>query len=812
MPTEIRNHRDILDAISTIPSISDLLSSHDGHFDYELDLEVIIYGRNYTGKQVGPYVRMFSYQPGEVVTAEGDWGGNTFFFVVSGALDVFVRPPNAGAEIKVAELMPGTQFGEMSVLAGVPRNATMRAPEGGPVVLLEIQRPALRLLRKLGAFSESLDHTYRRYSKDIFIENLSRMIGLERHMIDTLEAFSDYRVFSKHQVLFQENAPIEKLYIITQGWMRRSRTAVKSVTEDYLGCGYCFGLEGARKDDKWPYSITMMGRAEVMVIAISDLRGFPELLEALSGKLAQFAPPAMGSVTDVKPEVEQKITSSQKSLIETGLVDATNLLVIDMDLCIRCGNCSLACHKIHGQSRLTRKGIHITRLKAAGPKPDHSVLSPSVCMHCQAPECLTGCPTGAIGQFGQGEIDIDPKTCIGCGDCATQCPYDAIYMVPRKAKWAENPSFVSKLFRHLKISPDPLPPAVTGEYDLVAVKCNLCSDRTTLNPPGSKTQAYSCEENCPTGALARVNPKEYFTEIGDIQGLLLLDKTHAAGRNVHKPDGAGRWIHMAGITLTLIVTALSVIGVEKYGYGGLIFGSLNMRWMMGLGGLIGTACVMAYSWRRQQYIRRRGRLKYWLISHSYLGAITAILIFLHGGTKWGGWLTSTLMIFFILVVLTGAVGLLCYSTLPHLLTSLEGSPLLLDELKTRRDELRNEISETYLSPSIPVRNLIETRIIPRFISLRYLVRQYIRRDDVDTMVESAKAEFEGAVSELINEKEKRKLLQTIEAAAMLRRVDAIIIIHYILKLWLIPHIVFTSLMLILQLLHIVHVFYYAVRQ
>ena len=34
----------------------------------------------------------------------------------------------------------------------------------------------------------------------------------------------------------------------------------------------------------------------------------------------------------------------------------------------------------------------------------------------------------------------------------------------------------------------PLPPAVETLEDLVAVKCNLCNDRKTLNPPGSKTQ------------------------------------------------------------------------------------------------------------------------------------------------------------------------------------------------------------------------------------------------------------------------------------------------------------------------------------
>ncbi|HEY7545347.1 MAG TPA: cyclic nucleotide-binding domain-containing protein, partial [Blastocatellia bacterium] len=120
MPREHTSRREVINAVKSIESISDLLASHDGHYEYELDLEVNVYGRNYNGKKVGPYLRLLSYDPGEAVISEGDWGGNTFYILVDGSLDVFVK-----GDKKVAELKPGTQFGEMSVLAGVPRNATV---------------------------------------------------------------------------------------------------------------------------------------------------------------------------------------------------------------------------------------------------------------------------------------------------------------------------------------------------------------------------------------------------------------------------------------------------------------------------------------------------------------------------------------------------------------------------------------------------------------------------------------------------------------------------------------------------------------
>ena len=93
--------------------------------------------------------------------------------------------------------------------------------------------------------------------------------------------------------------------------------------------------------------------------------------------------------------------------ITTGIIDGTNVLVMDMDLCIRCGNCSLACHKMHGQSRLLRRGIQIERPVAIGKKRLQHALVPQVCMHCADPECMTGCPTGAIFRDPFGHIDID---------------------------------------------------------------------------------------------------------------------------------------------------------------------------------------------------------------------------------------------------------------------------------------------------------------------------------------------------------------------------------------------------------------------
>ena len=102
MPQEIHKRRDVLDAIKSVGAIADITAEHSGHFEHEIDLEVIVYGRNYNGKKVGPYVRLLVYQNGEEVMHEGEWGGNTFYVVVDGKADVFVT--NDGSQLKVAEI------------------------------------------------------------------------------------------------------------------------------------------------------------------------------------------------------------------------------------------------------------------------------------------------------------------------------------------------------------------------------------------------------------------------------------------------------------------------------------------------------------------------------------------------------------------------------------------------------------------------------------------------------------------------------------------------------------------------------------
>jgi hypothetical protein len=346
---------------------------------------------------------------------------------------------------------------------------------------------------------------------------------------------------------------------------------------------------------------------------------------------------------------------------------------------------------------------------------------------------------------------------------------------------------------------------------MVAIKCNLC-ESTPLNPAGAKRPAYSCEENCPTGALVRVNPQEYFGEIEKTLGLVFRDQTHAIGRNIHKNDPIARAWHLGAGLMTLVISLGLIWAAWRFGFNQSLRGGwLTMRWLTGLVGLGGIAVAMTYPLRKPMYRRRAGALRYWLLAHIYLGALAGIVLLLHGGSHGGGILTGVLMVSFDVVILTGLFGLASYLIAPRILTSIEGDPLLIEDLEGRRAELRAELAEVTGKADAPLADLINGKLRRYFFSVSNLFRQYTRREELTAVLAKARLHFRDEMSQ-IEEREKRLLiLRAVEKMATLRRVEALIYLHRLLKIWVAPHVISTSVMLVLMIAHIIQVVFFNVR-
>ena len=112
---------------------------------------------------------------------------------------------------------------------------------------------------------------------------------------------------------------------------------------------------------------------------------------------------------------------------------ATNAIVTDLNRCVGCLACMVACKAVNNVpiGSYWNKVLRIGPSKKAGATSAHDVemyYLPVQCQHCENPECVKVCPTGASHVLEDGTVQIDKSKCIGCQFCAMACPYGVRYL------------------------------------------------------------------------------------------------------------------------------------------------------------------------------------------------------------------------------------------------------------------------------------------------------------------------------------------------------------------------------------------------
>ncbi|HEV7714031.1 MAG TPA: cyclic nucleotide-binding domain-containing protein, partial [Steroidobacteraceae bacterium] len=370
--------------------------------------------------------------------------------------------------VRLMTLKRGQVFGEMSLISGRPHDVT--AVAGERCVVLESPQSAVRKLMRLEpCVRDYLDKTYVLRALKLFL--LSHASPETIHKL--AETARIHRV-AAGETLFAEGDAVDRLYLLRSGSMTLARSAgEREVIVSYCAAGKFVDLVGCQSGI---LERTVTARAAVASEALSiDYVSFCDL-QAEDPRLEQ----------EVQRESKQQLSEYAQMqsapeagklmsfLLSHGVGEATNVLVIDEQLCVGCDQCETACASTHeGVSRLDRK---------AGPS-FYSLHLPTSCRHCEHPHCMRDCPPNAIHRMPNGEVFI-ADTCIGCGNCEENCPYGVIQM----ADLGNKTSLLQRLLGRPKV-----------EAAKTAVKCDMCKDLKT---------GPACVAACPTGAAIRIHAED----------------------------------------------------------------------------------------------------------------------------------------------------------------------------------------------------------------------------------------------------------------------------------------------------------------
>ncbi|MBO9518452.1 MAG: NAD(P)-binding domain-containing protein [Porphyrobacter sp.] len=438
--------------------------------------------------------QVHAYGADEVVFVRND-PGSSMFAIAEGSVLVEVSAEDPSITVPIGQ---GSIFGEVGLISGRRRGATIRAAE--PTLCLELSRTAAL---KLMATAPSAARAVNR----VFIERQLLQIFGSGLTADDVAELVDAAVVEDvraGKVVVQEGADDKDIFLVRRGSMIVEKDiGGHPVFLSYLPAGSYFGemavIDGSKRT------------ATVKAAIKSEVVRFPgEAFTALLDRKPRLREKALADMAG-RREVNQFIESRKDSfggavdyysrtaqfLVDNGIGEATDVLLIDEMLCVGCDNCEKACADSHdGLSRLDRE---------AGKTYAHLHV-PTSCRHCEHPHCMADCPPNAIKRGPDGEVFID-DTCIGCGNCQRNCPYGVIRMDAKPPKkpgllsWmlfgaGPGPGEASYSWRKKKAE------ASGAEQAKLAIKCDMCS--------GIKG-GPACVRACPTGAAIRVSPERFLS-------------------------------------------------------------------------------------------------------------------------------------------------------------------------------------------------------------------------------------------------------------------------------------------------------------
>lgn len=117
-------------------------------------------------------------------------------------------------------------------------------------------------------------------------------------------------------------------------------------------------------------------------------------------------------------------------------------MVIDLQKCVGCGSCALACKNENNTQARTNGQTNnwadfIYREDGKFPKTSYTAI-PVLCNHCSDAPCVKACPVQpkSMHKTADGITMHNNERCIGCRRCQKACPYSVMDAVKEKAEYS----------------------------------------------------------------------------------------------------------------------------------------------------------------------------------------------------------------------------------------------------------------------------------------------------------------------------------------------------------------------------------------
>ena len=454
---------------------------------------------------------------GEVLVHEGGYH-ERLVVVLDGSLEQTAEVAQ-GYRNRILVLGPGTFHGHMAVMNASNESYTVSAMEDSTIV--EFNKPVVfQMMKEATTFADTMESLYRQSAVWTQAKSSSVFGVLPEEAIQWLLEQSRFEILKPGQVLYRENDPPQTMYLVRDGFLKVSRHfGERERVLQYFRDGDVCGAGAVLFNQPHTATVEANTRSEVIAIPGDALNALlhrnPQMRDQLMAE-SQQAEQYLYNVahsnalrTDDSAHASDHLISLE-GLLEEGVVQGSEVLLINTAVCTNCNNCVDACERRHGYSRLYRGGLQMGDL-----------LFPTACRHCEDPVCLM-CSVNGIVREPDGEIRIVPDNCIGCGACAERCPYGNINMYPRvkqrSNRWGKLLSFFKGEIETQ--DDDEFIHSSEVKGNRIAVKCDLCAGYSD----------YACVTACPVGAAMRINPVEVFGRSDVVVGMEMSSPSPVAGQ------------------------------------------------------------------------------------------------------------------------------------------------------------------------------------------------------------------------------------------------------------------------------------------